>query len=169
MDRLEKALMKAREQRRDALDQIGALGGRDSPAGLARDQQLGNVSKLPDPANTAGPPPAQTRQVALAENRLEQNRIVARLRKDSCADTFRILRTKVMQLMARNSLRSIAVTRHHRVDQHLMLVQIELRLRFPVRAHHGMEFIKGEERIEHGRNEAIRHMAHDDAMQIEIA
>jgi Mrp family chromosome partitioning ATPase len=80
------------------------------PGGMGRDQQLGNVSKLPDPANTAGPPPAQTRQVALADRQLEQNRIIARLRKDSCADTFRILRTKVMQLMARNSLRSIAVT-----------------------------------------------------------
>jgi Mrp family chromosome partitioning ATPase len=110
LDRLEKALMKAREQRRDALDQIGAIGGRDVPgAGAGRDPQLGNIAKLPEAANIPGPP-VQSRQVALAEQQLEQHRIIARLRKDANADIFRILRTKVMQLMGRNNLRSIAVT-----------------------------------------------------------
>jgi len=109
LDRLEKALMKAREQRRDALDQIGAIGGRDIAGGVT-DSQIGNISKLPEAANLPGTPPTQTRQVELVERQLEQNRIVARLRKDANADVFRILRTKVMQLMGRNNLRSIAIT-----------------------------------------------------------
>lgn len=124
MDRLEKALMKAREQRRDALDQIRAVNGRDTFgrfAGDAHSATVANgatVTKLEpafqpiDDTPTIAPTvvPAQTRLVDLAEPELERNRIVARRRKEPAADTFRILRTKVMQLMTRNNLRSIAIT-----------------------------------------------------------
>ncbi len=41
---------------------------------------------------------------------LEQNRIVARLTRSANADVFRILRTKVLQAMARENMRTIAVT-----------------------------------------------------------
>src|SRR5215475_1083202 len=107
--------MKAREQRRDALDQIEARAGRDMAGGMAagtavKEQHIGNVAKLADAANIGAAPAPQTRQVDLAEQQLEQNRIVARMRNGANADTFRILRTKVMQLLNRNNLRSIAIT-----------------------------------------------------------
>ena len=107
--------MKAREQRRDALDQIGAMSGRDpmgrdSVGTLVKEQHIGNVAKLAEAANAPTPPVALTRQVDLPEQKLERNRIVARMRKDANADIFRILRTKVMQLLNRNNLHSIAIT-----------------------------------------------------------
>jgi len=113
LDRLEKALMKAREQRRDALDQIRAINGRDAISRIAGDLNGSKVTKLEPalpPAEALAEAPAQTRQVELMEPDLERNRIVARRRKEPAADTFRILRTKVMQLLQRNNLRSIAVT-----------------------------------------------------------
>jgi len=114
LDRLEKALMKAREQRRDALDQMGGNAGRDTAGGTLGDagnlHGSNNLAKLSEAANMPSAPAVQSRQVELTERELEQHRIVARLRKDANADIFRILRTKVMQLMSRNNLHSIAVT-----------------------------------------------------------
>jgi Mrp family chromosome partitioning ATPase len=110
LDRLEKALMKAREQRRDALDQMGENTGRDAAEGTADQAGAGNLAKLGEAANVPTAPATQTRQIELTERELEQHRIVARLRKDANADIFRILRTKVMQLMSRNNLHSIAIT-----------------------------------------------------------
>lgn len=115
MDRLEKALMKAREQRRDALDQIRAINGRDAISRVAGEPNGSKVTRLEPAAPmieavAEAPAPPQTRRVDLVEPELVRNRIVARRQKEPAADTFRILRTKVMQLMARNNLRSIAVT-----------------------------------------------------------
>lgn len=117
MDRLEKALMKAREQRRDALDQIRAINGRDAISRVAGELNGNKVTRLEPAApmieavgEAPAQAPAQTRRVDLVEPELVRNRIVARRQKEPAADTFRILRTKVMQLMARNNLRSIAVT-----------------------------------------------------------
>jgi protein-tyrosine kinase len=112
LDRLEKALMKAREQRRDALDHIRAINGREALGRMAAGEVNGaTVTKLePTLMPVEEPAPAQTRLVNLVEPELERNRIVARHGKATEADTFRILRTKVMQLMTRNNLRSIAVT-----------------------------------------------------------
>ncbi|HVJ31564.1 MAG TPA: CpsD/CapB family tyrosine-protein kinase [Terriglobia bacterium] len=117
MDRLEKALMKAREQRRDALDQIRAINGRDTISRVAGELNGNKVTRLEPAApmieavgEAPAQAPAQTRRVDLVEPELVRNRIVARRQKEPAADTFRILRTKVMQLMARNNLRSIAVT-----------------------------------------------------------
>lgn len=110
MDRLEKALIKAREQRRNVLEQVGVDTGRDIVSGATDEDMAAGVSRLVDAANASLTPVEQTRQVDLAEQLLEQNRIIARLRRDPNADIFRILRTKVMQLMTRNKLRSIAVT-----------------------------------------------------------
>jgi len=117
LDRLEKALMKAREQRRDALDQIRAINGRDTISRVAGELNGNKVTRLEPAApmieavgEAPAQAPAQTRRVDLVEPELVRNRIVARRQKEPAADTFRILRTKVMQLMARNNLRSIAVT-----------------------------------------------------------
>lgn len=115
MDRLEKALMKAREQRRDALDQIRAINGRDAISRVAGEPNGSKVTRLEPAAPmieavAEAPALPQTRRVDLVEPELVRNRIVARRQKEPAADTFRILRTKVMQLMARNNLRSIAVT-----------------------------------------------------------
>jgi Mrp family chromosome partitioning ATPase len=102
--------MKAREQRRDALDQIEATAGRDAAGSAGEQPGSGGLAKIGDAAAMPTAPASQTRQVELTERELEQHRIVARLRKDANADIFRILRTKVMQLMTRNNLHSIAVT-----------------------------------------------------------
>ena len=92
MDRLEKALEKARELRQGALQ-----------------------TPYPDAAVPAAPlepaaAPVVSRKIALAEDNLEQHHIVARSTRDPNADIFRILRTKLLHLLAQNNFRSIAVT-----------------------------------------------------------
>ena len=112
MDRLEKALEKAREQRQ------GALGGSQSPAPSSpavTDVASGPASAIVarrDGSSMAGPSAsgASSRKITLSDTALEQHRIIARMGRDPNADIFRILRTKVLQLMAQNNFRSIAVT-----------------------------------------------------------
>lgn len=92
VDRLEKALQKAREEREAAT------------AGTA----------------VAAPPPAQqtvaatetrrTRQFVLPADALEQNRVVARMAHSPNADIFRILRTKVLRHLTDSHLTTVAVT-----------------------------------------------------------
>ena len=109
MDRLEKALEKAREQRQ------GALGGStpsvtskpaatDSPVSSAPDTVTrGDGSGRPETASGS-------RKITLSDSALEEHRIIARMGRDPNADIFRILRTKVLHLLAQNNFRSIAVT-----------------------------------------------------------
>ncbi len=99
MDRLEKALQKAREQRDMEM------------AGSATTLVMGSPS--PIPITEAKPIPGTailTRQVAVNDAELERNRVVARLTRSANADIFRILRTKVMRLMDQSNLRTLAVT-----------------------------------------------------------
>ena len=112
MDRLEKALEKAREQRQGALtgsppsspSQQTATG---APLGAATETNAGH-----DGPRVAGPSESSSgsRKITLSDAALEQHRIIARMGRDPNADIFRILRTKVLQLMAQNNFRSIAVT-----------------------------------------------------------
>ncbi len=97
MDRLEKALQKARELRR-----------RDGAAAV---ETLPPSAQVKPPADIAGGArPLQSETAQVPDTLLEQNRIVARLTRSANADVFRILRTKVLQAMARENMRTIAVT-----------------------------------------------------------
>jgi Mrp family chromosome partitioning ATPase len=91
VDRLEKALEKARQDRRGALDH---------PA----------PPTAPDMAPADSGPAMRTRQVEIGASALESHRIIARHSRDPQADIFRILRTKVQQLLSRNNLKSVGIT-----------------------------------------------------------
>ena len=97
MDRLEKALQKARAQRNDAAPAPGA-----API----------QAQAPDAAPDAPGRPAAVRSKAVTvdDGDFERNRIVARAARDPNADIFRILRTKVLQGMERMGAKTIAVT-----------------------------------------------------------
>lgn len=100
VDRLEKALQRAREMRR-VLGQPAAAEDIAAMAGMT----LGAYPETPEPAlRRSGP------KVRLSEEILERNRIVARPGRAANSDIFRILRTKVLQAMARDGMRSIAIT-----------------------------------------------------------
>lgn len=88
MDKLEKALLKAREQRKSSL--------------------CGDVrQRAPLLSENASLPPAD---VKLSEDILEDNRVVAHRPKDANADIFKLLRSQVLQTMGKNGLKTIAVT-----------------------------------------------------------
>jgi Mrp family chromosome partitioning ATPase len=96
LDRLEKALEKARQERQEALDAVAP--------GLA-------AVSAPPPSPAHSPAPVtRTRNVEVPEAVLESHRIVARHSRDPNADVFRILRTKVQQMLSRNNLKSVGIT-----------------------------------------------------------
>lgn len=111
MDRLEKALEKARAMR------DGRLAGALASAGA---QPVPYTTDPPppaahDPLPQSPPPPRESRsapapKVQIEDGMLEQNRIVARQNRSTNADTFRMLRTKVLQAMTKNDMKTIAVT-----------------------------------------------------------
>ncbi len=110
MDRLEKALEKARGLRR-AIQTVP-----ESPP-VAEAEIIQNEEPVvvppAEPADTDAAPKAasrQSKQVAIAQEYLDGNRIVARQSRSLNADLFRILRTKVLQVMAKTGLRTIAIT-----------------------------------------------------------
>ncbi|HVI52546.1 MAG TPA: AAA family ATPase [Candidatus Sulfotelmatobacter sp.] len=70
-------------------------------------------AEAPHPAALpASPRPASpaANQIPVNEQELERHRIVARASRSINADTFRMLRTKLLQMMTRNNLRTIAIT-----------------------------------------------------------
>lgn len=87
MDKLEKALQKAKQQRG-----FGDTTGSRPPA-----REHTNI-KLP-----AG-------SVKITEEQLEENRIVAYLSKSKEADVFRILRAQVLQIMNQSGYKTLAIT-----------------------------------------------------------
>lgn len=86
MDKLEKALQKARQQREHA------------PA------------PNPRPVRAQAAFSGQSATVTLFEDTLEANRIVSHKTRDAIADTFRLLRTQTLQAMTRMGARTLAVT-----------------------------------------------------------
>ena len=96
MDRLEKALQKARELRKTV---ASATHTREASA-----------PPPPTAAVPSKPVGIQSTEVSVTEIELERSRIVARMKRDPNADIFRILRTKVLQLMTKHNLRTLAVT-----------------------------------------------------------
>jgi capsular exopolysaccharide synthesis family protein len=103
MDRLGKALQKAREQRQDI-----------------QEEALRAVHAVPPPITAANsfveapapPPPShsKSRKIEISNIDLESNRIFAQMNDNPNADIFRILRTKVLHLMQRSNLRTLAIT-----------------------------------------------------------
>lgn len=92
MDRLEKALQKAREER-------GALTAGGAAAAMA---ELRDVTKAPVAS--------QTHRLEFSSRALERNRVVARLSHNPDADIFRILRTKVLHQLTEAKLKTVAIT-----------------------------------------------------------
>lgn len=98
MDKLERALERARQQRQNAL--AGGVGVDQSRPAPSSRVDAGS------PAEIGG----SSRGVTLHERVLDQHRIVSGKRGDPNAEVFRVLRTKVLQMAKRHKLRAIAVT-----------------------------------------------------------
>ena len=89
MDKLEKALEKAR---------------------LQRDATIGSEASAQSTLRPRADAGASTREVSIAADALDRNRLVARLGGSRHADTFRMLRTKVLQALTKSEMRAVAVT-----------------------------------------------------------
>jgi len=93
MDKLEKALEKAREQRKITLEQQGRQQSGPPPAKLS---------------NAAYTPTATS--VQIEDNFLEAHHIIAHHTRNQDADTFRILRTKILQIMSQGGMKTLGIT-----------------------------------------------------------
>ncbi|MDX9690668.1 MAG: exopolysaccharide biosynthesis protein [Proteobacteria bacterium] len=91
MDKLEKALQKAREQRAHA---TGKPQGQNQTTTQRASYVKTNQSNL----------------VSISDIQMDRARIVAHKTQSKEADTFRILRTQVLQIMNNDGLRSLAIT-----------------------------------------------------------
>jgi capsular exopolysaccharide synthesis family protein len=98
MDRLEKALEKARKLREENLRETKHLRA---------DHQAGAASAFPS-SNVAGVITSEVLDVD--ESQLEQHRILAHHTRNAQADIFRILRTQVLQIMNKSNFRTLAIT-----------------------------------------------------------
>lgn len=96
MDRLEKALTKARAERSQAL----------LPQEAAPPPVLDPTAVPPAPPVGGG----ASRQIVVVEEDLDRHRVVAQRKRDATADIFRMLRTKVLQHITKNNLRTLAIT-----------------------------------------------------------
>ena len=90
MDKLAKALEKARSERSQALD------GKAKPAART--------------AYAEAPRIAAINAVKISEAALEQHRIVSHRTRSKEADTFRLLRTQVLQAMQQNNMKTLGIT-----------------------------------------------------------
>lgn len=97
MDKLEKALEKARQQRHAASG--GPEAAQKKPLRAARAEKKAAPANLP----VSG-------LAEVMENCLESNRIVAHHTRSPEADTFRILRSQVLQAMTKSGYRTLAIT-----------------------------------------------------------
>jgi protein-tyrosine kinase len=95
MDKLEKALQKARELREIELKNLAVEQGR------ARSVNI----DAPPPA-----PAATTSAVQIEESSLEHSRVLAHRMRSKEADIFRILRTQILQTMAQSGFRTLGIT-----------------------------------------------------------
>ena len=103
MDKLEKALDKARRQRE------AKLGG-TAPHTGSLSQGYGAPTTYTSPLPLAPLPGSAAEAIPLAESRLETHRVLAHRLRSAEADIFRILRTQVLQIMGKGDLRTLAIT-----------------------------------------------------------
>jgi len=97
MDKLEKALEKARQLRGMVLN---------TPPSDAK----GYTVSTPNSQTYAGPKPLNAEPLSVEEAQLEQRRILAHRTRSAEADVFRILRTQVLQIMNKSGFRTLAIT-----------------------------------------------------------
>lgn len=102
MDKLEKAMQKARQQRQHTVDVV--------PAQKTAQADQGPVDTGPVDTGIAYQAPSDTNVISISEKQLDQARIVAHKSRSKEADIFRLLRTQVLQTMQREGFRSIAIT-----------------------------------------------------------
>jgi len=95
MDKLEKALEKAREQRRINLELQAAKQPAPSPA----------KSVSQEMAYTA-----QANTVQILDTTLEEHHVIAHQIRNQEADIFRILRTKILQIMNQSGMKTLGIT-----------------------------------------------------------
>ena len=97
MDKLAKALQKARTQR------MGVMGHAPQPYPYGAPSQMAYAAQDDTYLSGEG-------TVTLSEVVMEQHRIVAHRTRSKHADTFRILRTQVLQNMAQNGMKTLGIT-----------------------------------------------------------
>jgi capsular exopolysaccharide synthesis family protein len=93
MDKLEKALEKARQLRQ------GAEGAAPTAAETATAEMLPQMPVQADASN-----------IFSLSNKLDEQRIIALHTRNPQADMYRMLRTKVLQIMKQNNFRTLAIT-----------------------------------------------------------
>jgi protein-tyrosine kinase len=98
MDKLEKALERAR------LERQSALGGGSDPAVIA--ERPGGEA----PGDPLGDTGSRSRIAVLDEAGLKKNRLVGGTRSDPSAEAFKVLRTKVLKALRKHKLRTLAIT-----------------------------------------------------------
>ena len=101
MERLEKALQKARRQRAHLAEQPRLISV-GTPVDAGGDGAI--------PVRPADVTYSETRQISVPDRVLDRWRIVARRTRRSEADVFRMLRTKVVQQMGRAGINTLAVS-----------------------------------------------------------
>jgi capsular exopolysaccharide synthesis family protein len=97
MEKLEKALEKARQQRKTHTPAYA--GTMESTVGM---EGLGGTPSTTPHATHGG--------VVVSEEQLERNRIIAHRTRNASADVFRILRTQVLQIMNKSDYKTLAIT-----------------------------------------------------------
>ncbi len=99
MERIQQALSKAEEQRRKIVDGAKPVASSGH----------GDVSNAED-SNHSSITYSKTRTVTVSPNTMLDNRLVAGIKGHPQADTFRVLRTKIMYKMNQAGINTIAVT-----------------------------------------------------------
>ncbi|MCP4274983.1 MAG: AAA family ATPase [Gammaproteobacteria bacterium] len=130
MERIQQALDKAGKQRQQGVPENTA---QDQPDAPVADLQSGGISY------------SQTRVIQVSQEQLKENRIVAGIKTNPHADTFRVLRSRVLQKLRKQNLNTLAITSPNRgsgksmvavnlaislsleVNQTVMLVDLDLR------------------------------------------
>lgn len=101
MERIQKALDKAREQRQGITEWQGSPKPPRQPAAQQEDSSRDDIKDIKY---------SQTRIVEISDDVLRENRVIAGIKEHPQADYFRILRTKVLHKMRQEGYNSLAVT-----------------------------------------------------------
>ena len=98
MERIQKALEKAREQRQSIIEEQGSPKPPRQPAAQQTDGSRDDIKY------------SETRIVQVSDDVLRENRVIAGIKEHHQADHFRILRTKVLHKMRQQGYNSLAVS-----------------------------------------------------------
>ena len=104
MDKLEKALERARQERQSSME-----AGSESAAIIKHPNS-------PAPEAPLGDVGSRSRVVALDEAALRENRLIGGTRGDPNAEAFKVLRSKVLKILHKHQLRTLAITSPHYGD-----------------------------------------------------